>query len=279
MEARTQGLGIANEADQGGIPQDLLEIILAHLDWPSLVRVRTASKSLGLQSTTALRTHGVSCPMPSSQCSQDSIPPGVLNLIGTGFGTRSYTARGVAARVRLTNSQGEQSGEPAEIEAGSAVSPLLVLQHDPEELLMKRDAWNNPLVTFFDMERGHRIFMSLRQARDKPAWYSLDFGVHLTVLPYAFSLRHSSSQDRALRCFDIHGSLDGEHWQLLSRHESDSRLGTAQGSVATWLMNCEFQGPFRHFRVTKTGYDAADTHSSDYFHLSGMEIYGQLQLI
>ena len=89
----------------------------------------------------------------------------------------------------------------------------------------------------------------------------------LTVRPLAI---------QALRNFELHGSIDGETWELLSEHLADDRLGVAYGSVGIWPVNQNFEtGPFRYLRVTKTGRDSA---SNSYMHLSGLEVYGSLML-
>jgi len=251
-----------------GLGEDLLEIILQHLDWPSLVRLRTASCALQSHSSSSLAQFGVLCDPPLGlNTSEQKIPPGTLFLIGTGFGTASFDASRLCRRVLVSNSMGEATARALDTR-----SPLLVLPRDPDEVLGRPDVWNNPLEMFLDQEQGHRIFLN-----DPKGWYQVDVGPQLLVAPTGFGLRHNSQQRRALRNFDVSASLDGVDWDLLSHHVDDERLGTAFGSVGVWRLHDVTSKAYRYFRITKTGVDAAESRCI-YTHLSGMEIYGALRV-
>ena len=249
--------------------EDLLEITLQHLDWPSLVRLRTASCALSQHSTFSLANYGVLRPTPKVHTANQNIPPGVLHLIGTGFGTASFSASRLCQRVLVANSSSQATAA-----ARNTRSPLLVLPRDPDEVLGRRDVFNNPLEMFLDQEQGHRIFMN-----EGKGWYQVDLGPQLLVVPSGFALRHNSGQDRAVRNFDISASVDGIEWDLLSRHLDDDKLGVEFGSVGVWALNDIAGKAYRYFRATKTGPDAAESaRYCSYTHMSGIEIYGALRV-
>merc|ERR1712195_130838 len=254
-------------------PDHLLEITLQHLDWPSLVRLRTASCALSQHSTFSLANYGVLAPTPTIHTTNQKLPPGVLHLIGTGFGTASFSASRLCQRVLVANSSGQATAA-----ARNTRSPLLVLPRVPDEVLGRGDVFNNPLEMFLDQEQGHRIFMN-----DGKGWYHVDLGPQLLVVPSGFALRHNSGQGRAVRNFDISASVDGIEWDLLSRHLDDDKLGVEFGSVGVWALNDIAGKAYRYFRASKTGPDAAEDAQAmerygSYTHMSGIEIYGALRV-
>lgn len=218
--------------------------------------------------TETLQNTGVYCGPHES----DFDTNGVLHLLGTAFGTRRWELSNIASRVSVSTSEGNSSG------VQSDVHPLLHADLSEKVLEPK---WNNALVLFLDRTEGHRIFTN----QGIGAWFQVDLGPFLSVIATAYTLRHNSTQGRALRNFTVMGSNDESLWEVLGEHRSDERLGVHCGSSCTWNVdNGRAREPgrirkaYRYFRITKVGPDTDAYQPSDYMHLSGFEVYGWLQI-
>jgi hypothetical protein len=103
----------------------------------------------------------------------------------------------------------------------------------------------------------------------------VDFGPKRLVWPKAYGLRHGySSGSNFLRNWVLEGSVDGQHWCLLSEHSEDKGLIDTGYAAHTWML--EKPPPasgLRYLRVKQTGRNSS--HAFDLY-LSGFEVYGRL---
>ena len=108
-------------------------------------------------------------------------------------------------------------------------------------------------------------------------WFCIDLHSY-TLQPSHYTLQHYSAFDtEALRHWQLEGSLDGVQWDVLSLHANDSAL-QKKGQPHTWPIrhSPHTQGRFyRLFRIHQTGPNSNNNH---YLALSGVELYGWLQL-
>merc|ERR1719204_1165681 len=92
------------------------------------------------------------------------------------------------------------------------------------------------------------------------------------VTPTHYSLRHYASWDtECLRNWDLEGSMDGNTWLRLRKHENDQNLN-GKGSWFTWKVDSQGLA-FSRFRIKQTG---ANSNNHHYLACSGIEFYGKL---
>lgn len=247
---------ITSFEEEHTVLKDLLWVVLCESSWSSLLRLRTASRWLGQLASDVLRQRGVLC----HHHPDSPFYSGVLYSLGSDFGTKPWSHARVASRCRVSTSEGRQTSE---VTTGSWLFDSRVDEHT------LRPQFNHDLAVFFSQEGG-RIF----NHSGVGTWFELDFGPLLRVQPTGYALRHNSSQKRALRNFKTTASLDRKEWCVLGNHVNDDKLGLQAGSWARWDVGGVAE-PYRYFRVTKTGPDAAST---SYMHLSGMELHGRIFL-
>ena len=108
-------------------------------------------------------------------------------------------------------------------------------------------------------------------------WFCIDLQSH-ALQPSHYMLQHYSAFDtEALRHWKLEGSQDAMQWDVLSLHVNDTSL-QKKGQPHTWPIphNPHTQGKFyRFFRIHQTGPNSNNNH---YLALSGVELYGWLQL-
>ena len=103
------------------------------------------------------------------------------------------------------------------------------------------------------------------------AWFSVDFQDRY-IKPTLYSLRHYTSwKIEALRSWEFQGSVDGQNWITLKKHENDTSLND-KGKTKTWNVDCNEW--YSHFRVRML-----DKNDNGHWYLccSGFEIYGHLK--
>lgn len=277
--------------------EDLMEVVVANVcDWNTLMQLRTASHWLrGI-----VTRHAATVGIRSGPRIHDFDERGVLHLLGSAFGRLpTWSLEETLSRVRVFTSEGTCSSP---VDDESAWRPFF-----------RRDVrrpgsvgFNNPVAYLVD-RTPRRVFLH----QGIGGYMALDLGPFVRVAPEAFTLRHSSQQDRALRSFRFEGcrslppslvaagrgssagstsaldalAADDEGWETLLTVVDDGRLGTAEHSSASWEVSAlatddgelslERATGYRCFRIVKTGPDAS---GAQYLHLSGIELYGQVRL-
>ena len=275
---------------------DVIDVIVTHVQCiASLVRLRSVSKALSKLVSERLSSVGM-----RYRHAADFDENGVLYAIGTSFHRHEWSLTEILRRVRVITSEGEMSAEePAE------GHPFFLPDLEPAQIPVR---FNNPVAFLLDRV-PRRVFLQ----EGVGAFFAIDLGQFLKVRPTAFTLRHSSQQQRALRSFRVEACSDARvhwtgkklelvsdgGWAVLSEHTNDERLPDNEHASATWqipprsLADCShgpacycsdsrgFRGrshtadeAYRYIRVVKTGPDSSG--SSVYFHLSGIELYGSL---
>mmetsp|Transcript_36469 Transcript_36469/g.56970 ORF Transcript_36469/g.56970 Transcript_36469/m.56970 type:complete len:280 (-) Transcript_36469:301-1140(-) len=266
----TAFIGASPQQVQVFSDRDLVDVIVSNVnDWLALVRLRTSSRWLR-QLCDYQMTH-VGVKTGSHQTDFDS--NGVVHLLGTGFGRRKqFSLQEASSRCRITTSAGQQSSAPMEVGVHPFFTPDLKVQWESIH-------WNNDVVFVLD-KTPRRVFTP---GRGIGAWFCLDLGPFVSVVPETITLRHSSGQNRALRSFKVEGSNDQEVWKCLLSVLNDPLLQERQHSSATWKMDPATGGSessslsYRFLRVTKTGNDSC-SDGNLFMHLSGMEVYGCLKV-
>jgi len=233
------------------LPKDLIKELLRYFSLRELMVLRCLNKLWEKSANYVLEVEGLSF----SRFENNFDRNGVLYFIGTAFGLHSkWTLRSVSKFVKVSSSTGERFWEYEGLEDDRV------------------RVWNAPIVHLLDRQ-GYRLFLS----GSLGIWFQIDLGPHISVRPTKYTLRHNSSQGRALRNWRFSGSVDGDEWFVIREHVDDKTLHTAPGSSATWDISNDLRRSFRYFRVIKTGPDTAEMVIT-YFHLSGIEIYGTLTL-
>lgn len=131
--------------------------------------------------------------------------------------------------------------------------------------------WNHSIINLFNREPT-RVFIS---GPDGKTYFEIDLGPVVSICPNYYTMRHSSSQDRAPRSWDLLASNDGNNWTVLSSHVKDTSINKRQHSSASFPINgcSEF---YRYFRLLRTGPTAMNC---SYWHVSGVEFYGEVFII
>ncbi len=117
----------------------------------------------------------------------------------------------------------------------------------------------------------------------KESWWQVDIGRRRRLQCNHYTLRHDSSGD-FVRHWELRGSLDGKHWQVLRKHENDKTISKPY-QLASWPVprsNGSSNGSgsdnskFRFFRIVLTGPNASKmtTHR---LCMCWFELYGYLE--
>ena len=162
---------------------------------------------------------------------------GVITWIATNCGTTGWENPTIGKKVRITVSS-EEKGDPS-----------VLLDSEEAELWTK----------------------------DVPSsWFCIDLGEGRKVTPTYYTLRHGGNyKGDSLRHWDLQGSLDGENWVVLSRHNNDASLNSPF-AVHSWpvILPLDIKvNNFRYFRILQTGHNSSN---HNFLMLSGFEIYGEL---
>lgn len=87
------------------------------------------------------------------------------------------------------------------------------------------------------------------------SWLGVDLGpscAHLSCSAYTFSCNKFDNSSRALRNWEFQGSMDGETWELIRKHDDDCSIPDSAGASATFEVDCKGR-MFRQFRIVQTG--------------------------
>lgn len=269
--------------------EDLMEVVVAHVDeWDTLMRLRTVSKWLSAVATRHLANVG----LHSGVHTHDFDQSGVLFLLGSAFKRSPWSLAELMTRVRVFSSQGDRSSPPLP-PASDGPHPFFRSSRPLDAQLR----FNNHASYLLDRS-PRRVFLSSHHGSSDcvGAWLALDLGPRVRLSPTELTLRHSSTQLRALRSFRLDGSngeradsssyadppsrvvhepSDDADWTPLLDVVCDTRLGAEADSTATWRVP-PLEPPraaYRFFRVVKTG---ADQRGREFLHLSGIECYGHV---
>lgn len=167
---------------------------------------------------------------------------GILHHIGTRGGTVAYrNPHELGEVVSSSSSRGIGESAPAFVQHAHATSVM----HYTNATLQS--------------------FVGLRD------WMAVDLGEGRSLVVDHYCLRSDHRVDHKLRNWELQGSLDGQTWQTLRIHQSDTSLPPQAMSTAAWPVDAGAQA-FRHFRIAQTG-----VNSSGIPHLmcAGIELYGR----
>ena len=104
------------------------------------------------------------------------------------------------------------------------------------------------------------------------SWLAVDLGEGRSLVVDHYCLRSDQhSGYHKPRNWELQGSLDGQSWQTLRAHQSDSSLSSQPMSTAAWPVDAGAQA-FRHFRVLQTGVNSSGHHQ---LMCAGIELYGR----
>ena len=170
--------------------EDLMEVVVANvIDWPTLMCLRTASHWLREIVTRQMATVGIR----SGPRLHDYDERGVLHLLGSAFGQTAWSLDETLSRVRVFTSEGTCSSP---VDDESERHPFF--RRDVRR--PRHVSFNNPVAYLVD-RAPRRVFLH----EGIGGWMALDLGPFVRVAPEAFTLRHSSQQERALRSFRFEG--------------------------------------------------------------------------
>ena len=121
--------------------------------------------------------------------------------------------------------------------------------------------------------RVDREIVSGTKAEEK-SWWCVDLTENYALYLTHYTLRHGyHTSNSFLLNWQLEGSLDGENWQTLSRHDSDRSLkGNERYQTHTWAIDGDHSA-FRYFRIFQTGKNSSSNLG---IFLSGIELYGVL---
>ena len=161
---------------------------------------------------------------------------GILHYIGTRGGTVAY---------RNPHELGEVvSSSSSSVVGGSA--PRFV-QH----------AHATPVMQFTD--------------NTPQSWMAVDLGEGRSLVVDHYCLRSDCFPGHKLRNWELQGSLDGQTWQTLRIHLSDTSLPLQAMRTAAWPVDAGAQA-FRHFRIAQTG---VNSFGIPHLMCAGIELYGR----
>ena len=296
-EAEALGKASGNTSiDELPAAEDLMEVVVSNVsEWATLMHLRMCAKWLSEIATRHMKTVGLRC----GPRTHDFDQAGVLFLLGSAFHTNTWSLSEVMQRVRVYTSEIQvnlsRAAEPGRgygvhLHSNESAPPLG--SHPFFRRTRALDTarhFNNDISYLLDRS-PRRVFISKMNCVG--AWFALDLGKYLTVEVEEITLRHSSEQERALRSFRLDGSNaenpahDERDWTPLLDVKDDTKLGVDADSTASWRVPpLEDNGAsgssgappkgFRFFRLVKTG---PDHMGREYFHLSGIELYGVVRL-
>ena len=102
-------------------------------------------------------------------------------------------------------------------------------------------------------------------------WMAVDLGEGRSLVVDHYCLRSDRQASHKLRNWELQGSLDGQTWQTLRIHQSDTSLPPQAMSTAAWPVDAGAQA-FRHFRIAQTGVNSSGTQ---HLTCAGIELYGR----
>jgi hypothetical protein len=92
------------------------------------------------------------------------------------------------------------------------------------------------------------------------------------IIPSAYTLRSDQHTSYKLRTWELQGSLDGENWKLIKRHDNDLKIDSPSMSTSSWeIKDCT--EAYSCFRIIQKGNNSTGNH---HLMLSGFEVYGTL---
>ena len=102
-------------------------------------------------------------------------------------------------------------------------------------------------------------------------WMAVDLGEGRSLVVDHYCLRSDRNPGHKLRNWELQGSLDGQTWQTLRIHQSDTSLPNHVMSTAAWPVDAGAQA-FRHFRIAQTGVNSS---GDQHLMCAGIELYGR----
>ncbi|KAK2562056.1 E3 ubiquitin-protein ligase hecd-1 [Acropora cervicornis] len=109
---------------------------------------------------------------------------------------------------------------------------------------------------------------------EEQSWWCVDLTENYALYLTHYTLRHGSKTNTSyLLNWRLEGSLDGQSWQTLRRHDNDRGLtGNHPYRRCTWAIDGNVNA-FRYFRILQTGKNSSGRFG---IFLSGIELYGVL---
>ena len=109
---------------------------------------------------------------------------------------------------------------------------------------------------------------------EEQSWWCVDLTENYALYLTHYTLRHGAKTNISyLLNWRLEGSLDGQSWQTLRRHDNDRGLtGNHPYRRCTWAINGNVNA-FRYFRILQTGKNSSGRFG---IFLSGIELYGVL---
>ncbi|XP_015750977.1 PREDICTED: uncharacterized protein LOC107330958 [Acropora digitifera] len=109
---------------------------------------------------------------------------------------------------------------------------------------------------------------------EEQSWWCVDLTENYALYLTHYTLRHGPKTNISyLLNWRLEGSLDGQSWQTLRRHDNDRGLtGNHPYRRCTWAIDGNVNA-FRYFRILQTGKNSSGRFG---IFLSGIELYGVL---
>ena len=86
--------------------------------------------------------------------------------------------------------------------------------------------------------------------RRRGVWFMVDLGERVRVKVTHYSLEHMSSGFGLMRGWNLEGSHDGDHWDIIKQHDQDDTL-QYNNMVATWAVD-DCLEYYRYFKIQLT---------------------------
>eukprot|EP00479_Gromia_sphaerica_P015425 TRINITY_DN978_c0_g1_i1.p1 TRINITY_DN978_c0_g1~~TRINITY_DN978_c0_g1_i1.p1 ORF type:complete len:280 (-),score=37.67 TRINITY_DN978_c0_g1_i1:65-904(-) len=151
-------------------------------------------------------------------------------------------------------------------------------------------SWTNPQqggsvrVTMSSTESGNAMNITSRQTtqtytRNQPnQTIEIDLGDEVLLTPNYYTIRHGfTSANYYPRNWNLEGSDDGRHWDVIKAHSNETAINTPQAAASFEIdeneIECDGLPQYSRFRVRNTG---ADHSGSNYLMVCGIELYGKL---
>ena len=109
---------------------------------------------------------------------------------------------------------------------------------------------------------------------EEQSWWCVDLTENYALYLTHYTLRHGPKKNISyLLNWRLEGSLDGQSWETLRRHDNDRGLtGNHPYRRCTWAIDGNGNA-FRYFRILQTGKNSSGRFG---IFLSGIELYGVL---
>ena len=107
--------------------------------------------------------------------------------------------------------------------------------------------------------------------REKNAWFTIDFGENLKIMPTCYTLQHCCSAYGLMRGWNFEGSNDGKNWVSIRRHFNDKSIQYENTIVTFQIDDCSDH--YRYFRIYST---QKQHHGWWEITASLLEIYGHV---